>query len=60
MRAFTLLPRSVPIAARAHSLLPLPDSITVSPPAPRSPTPMPAESLQHPLRVYDALLQVTA
>ena len=42
------------------ALLPLPRSGADSTPAPSSSMPMPIESLQHPLSVYDALLQVAA
>ncbi len=42
------------------ALLPLPTSIAVAMPAPRSALPTPIESLQHPLSVYDELLQVPA
>ena len=42
------------------ALLPLPTGIAVAMPAPRSSLPMPIESLQHPLSVYDELLQVPA
>jgi len=42
------------------ALLPLPTGIAMAMPAPRSSRPMPIESLQHPLSVYDELLQVPA
>jgi hypothetical protein len=42
------------------ALLPLPRSAAVPMPAPSAPVPTPIESLQHPLSVYDALLQVAA
>jgi transposase len=41
------------------ALLPLPNRIVAAPPAPASTRPMPIESLQHPLSVYDDLLEVT-
>lgn len=46
------------LALEQAALLPLPTRVVVPTPAPRSPRPMPIESLQHPLSVYDALLQV--
>lgn len=42
------------------ALLPLPAAQVSSPPAASSQLPMPVESLQHPLSVYDALLQQVA
>jgi len=42
------------------ALLPLPESKAIPAPALRSPMAMPIESLQHPLSVYDALLEVAA
>jgi len=48
------------LALEQAALLPLRTSVVVPTPAPSSPMPMPIESLQHPLSVYDALLQVAA
>lgn len=48
------------LALERAALLPLPTSAVVPTPAPSSSMPMPIESLQHPLSVYDALLQVAA
>jgi transposase len=48
------------LAVEQEALLPLPHGVVVPTPAPSSVLPMPIESLQHPLSVYDALLQVAA
>ena len=48
------------LAMDRATLLPLPGDTAMSTPAPRSSVPTPIESLQHPLSVYDALLQVSA
>jgi transposase len=48
------------LAMERATLLPLPGDTAMSTPAPRSSVPTPIESLQHPLSVYDALLQVSA
>jgi transposase len=48
------------LALERAALLPLPRSQAMSTPSPSSAMPMPIESLQHPLSVYDALLQVAA
>lgn len=48
------------LALERAALLPLPNRVAVLPPAPRSPLPLPVESLQHPLSVYQALLQEVA
>ncbi|HEY6291360.1 MAG TPA: IS21 family transposase, partial [Terriglobia bacterium] len=42
------------------ALLPLPHSVAPVPPALRSAWPLPVESLQHPLSVYEALVEVPA
>lgn len=46
------------LALERAVLLPLPASVAIALPAPRSPLPTPVESLQHPLSVYNELLQV--
>jgi transposase len=48
------------LAMEQEALLPLPHRVMVPMPAPSSALPVPIESLQHPLSVYDALLQVAA
>lgn len=49
------------LALERSALLPLPPGVgRDSAPAPASVRPMPVESLQHPLSVYDALLEVSA
>jgi len=48
------------LAMERATLLPLPGDTAMSTPVPRSSMPTPIESLQHPLSVYDALLQVSA
>jgi len=50
------------LALERAALLPLPASVAVPTPtpAPSSSLPMPIESLQHPLSVYEALLEVAA
>jgi len=48
------------LALERAALLPLPTSAVVPSLAPRSPLPIPVESLQHPLSVYQALLQEVA
>ena len=48
------------LTVEQEALLPLPRSVAVRMPAPSSVLPVPIESLQHPLSVYDALLQVAA
>jgi transposase len=48
------------LAVEQEALLPLPCSVAVPMPTPSSALPVPIESLQHPLSVYDALLQVAA
>jgi len=48
------------LALERAALLPLPVGTSVPAPAPSSPLPLPIESLQHPLSVYEALLQVAA
>jgi transposase len=48
------------LALERSALLPLPTSPVAPAPASRSPLPIPVESLQHPLSVYDALLQELA
>jgi transposase len=48
------------LALEHAALLPLPRPETMSTPALSSPMPMPVESLQHPLSVYDALLREAA
>lgn len=47
------------LALERAALVPLPAGTVMSMPAPRVAMPTPIESLQHPLSVYDALLQVT-
>jgi transposase len=47
------------LALERAALLPLPQSVRTAPPTPRSPLPPPVESLQHPLSIYNELLQVT-
>jgi transposase len=48
------------LAVEQEALLPLPRNVAAPMPAPSSVLPVPIESLQHPLSVYDALLQVAA
>lgn len=48
------------LALERAALQPLPTSVVVAPPAPRSCLPLPIESLQHPLSVYDSLLRELA
>ena len=48
------------LALERSALLPLPRLSRDSVPAPVSVRPMPIESLQHPLSVYEALLEVSA
>lgn len=48
------------LALERAALLPLCASLQIARPAPSASMPIPIESLQHPLSVYDALLQVAA
>jgi transposase len=48
------------LAFEREALLPLPTGLVIATPAPRALLPMPVESFQHPLSVYDALLEVAA
>jgi len=48
------------LALEQTALLPLPTRVTIPAPAASTPWPIPVESLQHPLSVYQALLEVPA
>ena len=48
------------LALEQTALLPLPTRVAIPAPAASTPWPIPVESLQHPLSVYQALLEVPA
>ena len=48
------------LALERQALLPLPEGATMPLPRPATPRPLPVESLQHPLAVYDELIEVFA